>query len=50
MENKLKYMHMYIKWNHFALYLKLIQYCKPTIVQLKKTITNNNEESKYVFM
>ena len=27
---------MYIRWNHFALYMKLIQYCKTTIVQLKK--------------
>ena len=27
---------MYIKWNHFAVHLKLTQYCKSTIVHFFK--------------
>ena len=28
-------MYMY-KWNHFAAHIKLTQYCKSTLLQLKK--------------
>ena len=29
-------MYVYIKLNHFAIHLKLTQYCKSTLLQLKK--------------
>ena len=30
-------LNIYIKLNHFAVHLKLTQYCKSTILQLKKS-------------
>ena len=30
------YIYIYIQLNHFAIYQKLTQYCKPNILQLKK--------------
>ena len=30
------YVYIYIQLNHFAIYQKLTQYCKPNILQLKK--------------
>ena len=38
MENSLK-IHIYKKQNHFAVHVKLTQYCKSTILQLKKKRT-----------
>ena len=30
------YMYIYIKLNHFAVHLKLIQYCKSTLLQFRR--------------
>ena len=30
-----RYIHIYVEPNHFAVHLKLIKYCKSTILQLK---------------
>ena len=38
------YIYIYIKLNHFAVYLKLTQHCKSTILQYKIKI--NKKRSK----
>ena len=38
-KNLEKYIYICMKLNHFAVYLKLTQYCKPTKLQLKKKNT-----------
>ena len=57
MENNLKklfyiYTYIYIKLNHCAVHLKLMQYCKSSILQLKKQssalISNSQEKSPEV--
>ena len=35
---------MYISLNPFAVHLKLTQYCKPAILQLKKQKENKKED------
>ena len=47
-KNLKKYTYISIKWNHFAIYLKLKQPCKLTIPQKKKcsiTIESNIQDS-----
>ena len=36
-KNLKKNIHIYVKLNHFAVHLKLIQCCKLTILQLKNS-------------
>ena len=40
-ESEKEWIYVYVKLNHFAVHLKLIQHCKSTILQYKKLFKKN---------
>ena len=46
-ESEKEWIYVYVKVNHFAVYLKLTQHCKSTILQCKKKIKLKKNHSFY---